>query len=382
MCTGRVDLSFIFRAFSNGKDGVFVGGCWPGECHYITEGNYLALSTMHIGRKLLEMIGLDPERLRLEWISASEGSRYAEVMNEFSKKMKAAGPIGKGEEIDPKELNLRLEAVQNLIPYIKLVERERLRVTLKSVEEYNEFFTGDEFDRLFQELIGDKFQITRIMALLREKPRSNKELSAVLGISPSEVSRHLNTAARQGLGRVDESRNLIAAACDENGDSTTRDSSDSGLTAAPKNDTIDQIIHEHQGKPGSLIHVLMEIQSENHWLSKEILDKISENLNVPLSRVMQIATFYKTFSLSPKGRHEVHVCTGTSCHLRGASHLMASVQDLMGIRPGETDSESKFSLGNGNCLGCCSLGPEIIVDGKHHGRVTPAMAEEVLKNYA
>nr|WP_300464429.1 NAD(P)H-dependent oxidoreductase subunit E [Desulfobacula sp.] len=141
-------------------------------------------------------------------------------------------------------------------------------------------------------------------------------------------------------------------------------------------------MHEHQGKPGSLIHVLMEIQSENHWLSKEILDRISEKLDVPLSRVMQIATFYKTFSLSPKGRHEVHVCTGTSCHLRGASHLMESVQDLMGIRPGETDSDAKFSLGNGNCLGCCSLGPEIIVDGKHHGRVTPAMAEEVLKNYA
>ncbi|WP_363321026.1 NAD(P)H-dependent oxidoreductase subunit E [Desulfobacula sp.] len=184
------------------------------------------------------------------------------------------------------------------------------------------------------------------------------------------------------MGRVDESRNLIAAACDENGNTTTSDSSDSAVTAAPDNDTIDQIIHEHQGKPGSLIHVLMEIQSENHWLSKEILDRISEKLDVPLSRVMQIATFYKTFSLSPKGRHEVHVCTGTSCHLRGASHLMESVQDLMGIRPGETDSDAKFSLGNGNCLGCCSLGPEIIVDGKHHGRVTPAMAEEVLKNYA
>ncbi|OGR36740.1 MAG: hydrogenase [Desulfobacula sp. RIFOXYB2_FULL_45_6] len=147
------------------------------------------------------------------------------------------------------------------------------------------------------------------------------------------------------------------------------------------NDTIDQVINTHKGKPGSLIHVLMEIQSEHHWLPKEILDRISEELEVPLSRVMQIATFYKTFSLTPKGRHEIHVCSGTSCHLRGSSRLLNSVQDMIGIRPGETDSDSKFSLENGNCLGCCSLGPEIIVDGKHHGRVTPAMAEEVLKNY-
>ncbi|MFH0994722.1 MAG: NAD(P)H-dependent oxidoreductase subunit E [Pseudomonadota bacterium] len=148
------------------------------------------------------------------------------------------------------------------------------------------------------------------------------------------------------------------------------------------NDKIDQIINEHQGKPGSLIHVLMEIQSENHWLPKEILDTVSEKLKVPLSRVMQIASFYKTFSLTPKGRHEVHVCTGTSCHVRGASHLLATLQDLIGIRPGETDASSTFSLGGGNCLGCCTLGPEIIVDGKHHGRLTPARVEEVLKSYA
>ncbi|MBW1767629.1 MAG: NAD(P)H-dependent oxidoreductase subunit E [Deltaproteobacteria bacterium] len=147
------------------------------------------------------------------------------------------------------------------------------------------------------------------------------------------------------------------------------------------NDKIDQIINKHQGKASSLIHVLMEIQSENHWLPKEVLDKVSKKLEVPLSRVMQIATFYKTFSLIPKGRHEVHVCTGTSCHVRGSTHLLDRVQDLIGIRPGETDSDSKFSLETGNCLGCCTLGPEIVVNGKHHGRVTPAKADDVLKNY-
>lgn len=359
---------------------MLIGGCWPGECHYITEGNYLALSTLHIGRKLLEMIGIDPERLRLEWISASEGNRYAEVMNDFSSQIKAAGPIGIGGKTDENRLQRKLEAVQNLIPYIKLVERERFRIPFKSIEAYETFFKSDEFDRLFKELITDKFEICQMLALLREKPSSTAELSKVLGISSSQVSRHLNISARQGLGRFDENQNLIAAALEEN---TGVDKKiDTVRTKALDNKTIEQVINKHKGKPGSLIHVLMEIQSEHHWLPKEMLEKISDALDVPLSRVMQIATFYKTFSLTPKGRHEIHVCSGTSCHLRGASQLLSSVQDMIGIRPGETDLDSKFSLENGNCLGCCSLGPEIIVDGKHHGRVTPAMVEEVLKNYA
>jgi NADH-quinone oxidoreductase subunit E len=147
------------------------------------------------------------------------------------------------------------------------------------------------------------------------------------------------------------------------------------------NDKIDQIINKHQGKASSLIQVLIEIQNQNHWLPKEVLDKISKKLEVPLTRVMQIATFYKTFSLIPKGRNEVHVCTGSSCHARGSARLLDAVQDLIGIRPGETDSDSKFSLETSNCLGCCNLGPEIIINGKHHARLTPAKVEDVLKNY-
>ncbi len=147
------------------------------------------------------------------------------------------------------------------------------------------------------------------------------------------------------------------------------------------NEKIDQIINKHNGKASSLIHILMEIQHENHWLPKEVLDKVSKELDVPLSQVMQIATFYKTFSLVPKGHHEVHVCTGSSCHTRGSTALLEKVQDLIGIRPGETDADSKFSLDTGACLGSCNLGPEIIVDGKHYSKVTPDKAEEVLKNY-
>lgn len=382
MCTGRVDLAFMLRAFSNGKDGVFIGGCWPGECHYITEGNYLALSMMHLCRKLLTLIGLDPQRLRLEWISASEGSRYAEVMNDFSQTVKSLGPLGEGEGIDKNVLAFRMKTLQSMIPYIKLVELERLRVRLKSVEAVEAFYDSDEFDTMFRELIADKLAICQIMALLREKPRSTGELSQLLGLSSSEISRHVNIAARQGMCRFDESQNLIAAAYHHDADETVAKAEADVKPVALGNAKIDQIVDKYQGKPGALIHVLMDVQSENQWLPKEILSTISQKLEVPLSRVIQIASFYKTFRLTPKGRHEIHVCNGTSCHLRGADRLLDSVQELIGIRPGEMDADSKFSLETGNCLGCCTLGPEIIIDGQHHGRISPDKAQDLLKNYA
>ena len=187
-------------------DGVFIGGCLLGECHYITEGNYLTLSMMHLCRKLLERIGVNPERLKVEWISAAEGIRFAEVMNDFSKRLKELGPLDDGGEIDGNGLKFKLDAVRNLVPYIKLVERERLRLPVKSEAEYSKFFSSDEFDRIFQESIGDKLEMSQIMALLRERPLSTGEISEILGADPAEVSIHLNSSARQGLVRFDESQ--------------------------------------------------------------------------------------------------------------------------------------------------------------------------------
>jgi NADH-quinone oxidoreductase subunit E len=212
MCSGRVDPAFILRAFLNGTDGVFIGGCWLGECHYITEGNYDALSIMHLCRKLLEHIGVNPERLRLEWVSASEGIRFAEIMTDFTKKLKELGPLGTSEGIDENGLKFKLEAVTKLIPYIKLVQSERLRVSVRTEEEYHKFFTSDEFNRLFNELIVDKLAISQIMLLLRERTLSAGEISEILGLSPSEVSKHLNISARQGLVRFDKNQNLIERA--------------------------------------------------------------------------------------------------------------------------------------------------------------------------
>jgi F420-non-reducing hydrogenase iron-sulfur subunit len=172
MCSGRVDLSFVLRAFSNGMDGVFIGGCHLNECHYITNGNHHAYSMVQLCKKLMQYIGLNPERLRIEQMSAGEGIRYAELMNDFSARLHELGPIGEGEGIEMAGLKFKLEVVTKMIPYIRLVERERLRVHFGTAEEYYEYFKSDEVNRLFQELIFDKLAIGQILALLRESPRS------------------------------------------------------------------------------------------------------------------------------------------------------------------------------------------------------------------
>ena len=144
---------------------------------------------------------------------------------------------------------------------------------------------------------------------------------------------------------------------------------------------VDRVIDAHDGDPGALIQVLLEIQAESHWLPGEALDRIRERLGVPLARIRHIATFYKAFSLVPKGRHQVHVCMGTACHVRGAPRVLDTASETTGIGPGETDAEMKFSLETVNCLGCCALGPVMEIDGETHGKLTTAKTSEVLASY-
>ncbi len=142
MCTGRVDLSFPLRAFLNGADGVFVGGCWPGECHYITEGNYDALGNMHLLKKLMTHMGLDTRRLRLEWIAASEGSRFAEVMDNFINELKILGPIGQAEGLEQEAMQRDLETFSKMVPQLKLLIREKLQVKVKSEAAYDKLYSS------------------------------------------------------------------------------------------------------------------------------------------------------------------------------------------------------------------------------------------------
>ena len=146
-------------------------------------------------------------------------------------------------------------------------------------------------------------------------------------------------------------------------------------------ETVDQIIDKHNCEASSLIQILLDIQSEYHWLPKKALERVGDRLEVPATRVKHIATFYKAFSLVPKGKHQIHVCMGTACHVRGAQRVLDTVQDVTGIQPGETDLDLKFSLETVNCLGCCALGPVVEIDGKTHGNVGPSETADVLKNY-
>jgi coenzyme F420-reducing hydrogenase delta subunit len=207
MCSGRVDLEFVLRAFANGQDGVLIGGCRLNECNYETHGNYDALANTYICKNILSRIGLDPERLSIEFMSGGEGNRLAEVIDRFTAKIKELGPLGRAEGLEPAVLRNALEAVRRLVPYLRLVEREKLRVPVRSEEAYREFFAGEEVSRLFDELVGGNLAISRIMALLRETDLSTGEISRRLGLNPSEVARIMSSSSRQGLVRYDMDSN-------------------------------------------------------------------------------------------------------------------------------------------------------------------------------
>ena len=154
MCSGRVDLEFVLRAFSNGMDGVFIGGCRLNECNYITHGNYHALNMVLLCKRIMEHIGLNPERLRIEFMSSAEGILFAEVMSDFGNHVKGLGALGQGEGIDPNELKSRLAGMTKLVPYIKVVKNEKLASRLVNPDDYDKLFTKDEIDKLFSEVIS------------------------------------------------------------------------------------------------------------------------------------------------------------------------------------------------------------------------------------
>jgi F420-non-reducing hydrogenase iron-sulfur subunit len=152
MCSGRVDPVFVLKAFSNGMDGVFIGGCRLNECNYVTHGNYHSLNMVLLFRKILEHIGLNPERLKIEFMSGAEANLFVEAVNGFVKQVKQLGPLGEGEGIDKKEIKSKLAEITKLIPYIKMVKNEKLGLRLQNAEEYDKLFTKDEIDKLFNEL--------------------------------------------------------------------------------------------------------------------------------------------------------------------------------------------------------------------------------------
>ncbi len=151
MCSGRVDLGFILRAFSNGMDGVLIGGCRFNECNYVTHGNFHALNMTLLAKRLMERMGLNPDRLTIEFMSGAEANLFVDAVNGFVKRVKKLGPLGKSEGMDQNEVKSKLAEVTKLVPYIKLMNQEKLASRLPNPEDHEALFTRDEIDKLFSE---------------------------------------------------------------------------------------------------------------------------------------------------------------------------------------------------------------------------------------
>ena len=146
-------------------------------------------------------------------------------------------------------------------------------------------------------------------------------------------------------------------------------------------DQIDHILDRYVGQDGALIQLLLDVQQELNWVPKEAVQRITERLQIPLSQVYRVASFYNSISLELRGRHTISVCLGTACQVRNGPRVMDRIRETLGINPGETTADMRFTLQRVNCLGCCALGPVMVVDGQYHGRVLPARAEEILQGY-
>lgn len=142
----------------------------------------------------------------------------------------------------------------------------------------------------------------------------------------------------------------------------------------------DEIIERYRGQEGFLIQLLLDLQSELHWIPRDLFDHLSERLDVPKSQIYRIASFYKAINLSPVGKHMIHVCMGTACQVRGAQKVLDFTASKLNIKPEETTSDLAFTLRKVNCLGCCSMGPVMTVDGEYHGGVSLEAAEKALKD--
>ena len=144
---------------------------------------------------------------------------------------------------------------------------------------------------------------------------------------------------------------------------------------------VDTILRRHPQDPSAIIQVLLDVQNELYYVPKEVLEHVSRSLHVPLSRSYHLATFYKAFSLTPKGKYPIAVCTGTACHVQGAPRIIAQITRELHIAEGETTADRKFSMESVRCLGCCGLAPVVTVGKNLHGKVPAARVTKILQQY-
>jgi NADH-quinone oxidoreductase subunit E len=146
-------------------------------------------------------------------------------------------------------------------------------------------------------------------------------------------------------------------------------------------DAIAGILEEHDNRVDALIMILQDIQNTYRYLPEEAIRLVSERLEIPFSQVFEVATFYRSFSLVPKGEHEIKVCLGTACHLRGAPRILENFERELGVCCGETTKDMSFTLETVNCVGACALAPLVIVDDEYYGNTKAISVKEILQGY-
>jgi NADH-quinone oxidoreductase subunit E len=144
--------------------------------------------------------------------------------------------------------------------------------------------------------------------------------------------------------------------------------------------TVSRVIRNYQQDKDMLIQILLDLQSMFGWLSREVLTEVSGQLEVPITQVYQIASYYKAFSLMPRGRHIIKVCLGTACQVRGSPRLLDTISAMLGMKPHETSEDMRFTLETVNCLGCCAMGPVVVVDETYHTKPSPSDLRKIFES--
>jgi NADH-quinone oxidoreductase subunit E len=142
---------------------------------------------------------------------------------------------------------------------------------------------------------------------------------------------------------------------------------------------VKEIVLRYSGDKSYLVPILQDVQKEFNYLPKDALFSVSAHLSVPISRVYEVVTFYKAFSLKPKGRIQLSLCMGTACHVRGAELIARNVESILGIKEGDTTADLEYSFETVGCLGACALGPVLVVNGEYHGHMNIAKSTKILK---
>lgn len=144
---------------------------------------------------------------------------------------------------------------------------------------------------------------------------------------------------------------------------------------------VDGILKQYGHEESAILAILQDVQDRDHYLAKEVCEHIAEKLRIPVARVHRLATFYRAFSLTPRGRHLISCCMGTACHVRGAPRILDKLEMDLGIESGGTTKDMLFSLETVNCLGACATGPLVVIDGHYYGHMTSMKVDSVLKEY-